>query len=106
MLTVAGVAATHAPAALLACGRTSTGQWAAAIAFLYHRWSRRALVTVWVPAATVQPHPGLDYHQVPRVQLVGTADDWPRLPPRYPQAGPERTATHIHILRPSPSGSY
>jgi hypothetical protein len=58
-VTAAGVGATPLPAALLA-GRTSTGQWAAGIAFLFHRWSRRALATVWVPAAMVRPHPGVE----------------------------------------------
>jgi hypothetical protein len=86
IVTAAVVMATPVPAVLLAWGRTSTGQWAAGIAFLFHRWSRRALVTVWVPATMVRPHPGLHYRHVPRVQLVGTADDWPRLPPFYPKA--------------------
>lgn len=87
-------------------GPDADGPWVAGIAFLYHRWSRRALVTVWVPAANVEPHPGLDYSRVPRVQLVGSADDWPALPPRYPQAGKEWTAAHLHLSRPNPAGSY
>jgi hypothetical protein len=106
IVTAAGVASEPAPAALLAWGRTSTGGWAAGIAFLYRHWSRRALVTMWVPADIVRPHPGTDYRHVPRVVLAGPADDWPALPPLYPQAGPDWTAAHVHAARPSPTGGY
>lgn len=106
LVTTTGLGIGPTPAAMLAWGRTSTGPWVAGIAFLYRRWNRRALVTVWVPAATVQPHSGMDYSGVPRVQLGGTADDWPPLPPRYPQAGPEWMTAHVHAAHPSPTGSY
>jgi hypothetical protein len=106
LVTATGVMDTPVPAALLAWGRTHDGQWMAGIAFLFHRWSRRALVTVWMPASAVQPHAGLDYSDVPRVALAGQPGAWPDLPPRYPQAGPDWTASHLHIPRPNPAGSY
>jgi hypothetical protein len=106
LVTATGVSHAPVPAALLAWGRTSNGRWAAGVAFLFHRWNRRALVTVWLPAEKVGPHPGVDYSHVPRVGLVGTVDDWPQLPPCYPQAGREWTAAHVHASRPSPTSSY
>lgn len=61
---------------------------------------------VRVPAEAVRPHLDLDYRDVPRVRLAGPVDDWLRLPPFYPQAGPEWTTAHLHVPRPSPTSSY
>ena len=93
-------------AVLLAWARQASGPWMAGIAFLFSHWSRRALVTAWVPASTVKPHRDVDYRTVPRVRLAGPVDAWPALPPRYPHAGPEWVAAHIHMARPNPDGRY
>jgi hypothetical protein len=102
LVTAHGVAQGPVPAALLVWGRRPGGQWMAGIAFLLRHWSRRALITMWVPAPTVHPHPNADYSQVPRVELAGSPDAWPALLPRYPQAGPEWIAVHEHVVRPDP----
>jgi hypothetical protein len=106
MVTAAGVADKPVSAALLAWARQAGGPWMAGIAFLYSHWSRRALVTVWVPASAVKPHRGVDYGGVPRVQLAGPVDGWPALPPRYPHAGAEWIAAHVHARHPDRDGRY
>jgi hypothetical protein len=106
MVTAYGVADKPVSAALLAWARQAGGPWMAGIAFLFSHWSRRALVTVWVPASAVKPHHGVDYNGVPRVQLPGPVDSWPALPPRYPQAGAEWIDAHLHLPHPPPDGRH
>jgi hypothetical protein len=105
LVTAHGVTHEPVPAALLVWGRRPDGAWAAGIAFLLRHWSRRALITMWVPAAAVQPHHHADYSQVPRVELAGGPDAWPPLPPRYPHAGAEWIAAHEHVIRPDPDNA-
>lgn len=83
-------------AALLVWGRTPQGLWVAGVAYLHRTWHDRALVTTWLPATSLAPHPSYDYQQVPRVRLPGDPARWPSLPPRYPHAGPEWIAAHRH----------
>lgn len=46
--------------------------------------SAKVLYTRWVPAARLRPMPGLDYHGVPRVDLLGPPPGWPA-----PAVGPD-----------------
>jgi len=84
-------------AALLAWGRTPQGLWVGGVAYLHRTWHDRALVTTWLPATSLAPHPSYDYREVPRVRLPGDPAQWPVLPPRYPHAGEEWVAAHRHV---------
>lgn len=83
-------------AALLAWGQTPPGRWVGGVAYLHRTWHARALVTTWLPAASLAPHPSYDYQEVPRVPLPSDPAQWPTLPPCYPHAGPEWVAAHRH----------
>jgi hypothetical protein len=89
-------------AALLSWGRwrlsARSGSWAAGIAFLWKTWHDRALVTMWVPAAMVEQRSGVDYSQVPRVELAGPPEAWPVLPARYPHATQDWITSHRHLV--------
>jgi hypothetical protein len=96
MVTAQTTTGQSVPAALLAWGRADTG-WMAGIAFLGGSGQRRAVITMWAAGSSVRPHPGADYSQVPRVRLTGRPEVWPQLPPRYPNAGDDWTAAHLHL---------
>lgn len=97
------------PAALLAWGRTPNG-WVAGVCFVYSVWRGgpiRALVTIWLPHAQVERRRAETYLNVPRVALAGIdPEQWPRLPPVYPNASGEWVEAHHHAVRVDPARRY
>jgi hypothetical protein len=87
---------------LLAWARIGrTGRWAAGISYLHRAWHSRSLITVWVPAALVQPSDpdrrADPYRRVPRVTVAGPPRSWPPLPPYTPprhKSGSTATVTN------------
>jgi hypothetical protein len=87
---------------LLCGGKHATAGWIGGVALLRTEQHHRALITMWVPGHFLQPHPAMNYSQVPRALLNGRADDWPTLPPVYPGAANEWRARHRYeIYRPA-----
>lgn len=85
-------------AVLLIWGRSlNGGGWRAGVCYIHRTWHSRALVTTWAPAVRVSPHVAAKYEHVPRIDLLGDPSQWPPLPPRYPDAGPEWIAVHQHL---------
>jgi hypothetical protein len=86
-------------AALLIWARSTQagGGWRAGVCYLHRTWYSQALVTTWVPAVRVSPHPAARYHRVPRIHLDGDPAQWPALPPRYPGADQRWNAAHQHL---------
>jgi hypothetical protein len=67
----------------------------------------RALVTIWLPVTQVVRQRGQTYGTVPRVTLSGGGpEDWPSLPPVYPNASREWVESHHHALRVDPARRY
>lgn len=98
-----------ADAGLLAWGRYGAGQWVAGVAFLHEVRTdppMRALITAWLSAAWIMPVDGQDYAAVPRISLVGRADDWPRLLPRHKDMTEQWRRLHQHALHADPLGEY
>jgi len=81
---------------LLCWGRHPAAGWVAGVALLCTQRHHRALVTIWLPGHLLQPSPTMNYANVPRTVLQGSADQWPTLPPVYPGAAAEWRQRHRH----------
>jgi hypothetical protein len=98
-------------AAMLAWGRHApTRTWFAGVSFVYNVFRGgpiRALITIWLPATQVGRRRGEMYGKVPRVVLVGAEpEQWPSLPPVYPNASHEWIEAHHHAARVDPARRY